>query len=130
MVSRRAAHRDPLDALVREVWHVDFSACERYEDFREGVRCITHNLERTLAALAGLGLSTAQARRAADQVKLSAVRLLSMCRKVPEAVQGPEDWRHRMATIMATYEQFRNEAGRLYRLAVPAAAFNLLRMAL
>jgi hypothetical protein len=130
MVSRRAAHRDPLDALVREVWHVDLSACERYEDFREGVRCITHNLERTLATLAGLRFPTAQARRAADQVKLSALRLLDMCRKVPEAVQGPEDWQHRMATIMATYEQFRNEAGRLYRLAVPAAAFNLLRMAL
>ena len=53
-----------------------------------------------------------------------------MCREVPEALQGPEDWRHRMATIMATYEQFRNQAGRLYRLAAPAAAFNLLRWAL
>jgi hypothetical protein len=91
---------------------------------------MTHNLEQTLMALAGLELSDAQVRRAANQVKLSALRLLDMCREVPEALQGPEDWRHRMATIMATYEQFRNQAGRLYRLAVPAAAFNLLRLAL
>jgi hypothetical protein len=130
MVSRKAAHRDPLDALVREVWHVELSACEQYAEFREGVRHMTHNLEQTLMALAGLELSDAQVRRAANQVKLSALRLLDMCREVPEALQGPEDWRHRMATIMATYEQFRNQAGRLYRLAVPAAAFNLLRLAL
>jgi hypothetical protein len=130
MVSRKAAHRDPLDALVREVWHVELSACEQYAEFREGVRRMTHNLEQTLMALAGLELSDAQVRRAANQVKLSALRLLDMCREVPEALQGPEDWRHRMATIMATYEQFRNQAGRLYRLAVPAAAFNLLRLAL
>ena len=130
MVSRRAAHRDPLDALVREVWHVELSGCEHYAEFREGVRRMTHNLELTLAALAGLELSNAQVRRAANQVKLSALRLLGMCREVPEALQGPEDWRHRMTTIMATYEQFRNEAGRLYRLAAPGAAFNLLRVAL
>ena len=130
MVSRKAAHRDPLDALVRDVWHVELSACEHYAEFREGVRHMTHNLELTLAALAGLDLSDRRIRRAADQVKLSALRLLNLCREIPQALQGPEDWRHRMATIMATYEQFRNEAGRLYRLAVPAAAFNLLRMAL
>lgn len=130
MVSRRPAHRDPLDALVQKVWHVELSGCEDYAEFREGVRRITDNLELTLAALAGLDLSKAHIRRAADQVKLSALRLLDLCRKLPEAVQGPEDWRHRMATILATYEQFRNQAGRLYRAAVPAAAFNLLRLAL
>jgi hypothetical protein len=130
MVSRKAAHRDPLDALVREVWHVELSACEDYAEFREGVQRMTHNLELTLVALAGLQLSDVHIRRAADQVKLSALRLLDLCRELPEALQGPEDWRHRMTTIMATYEQFRNEAGHLYRLAVPAAAFNLLRLAL
>ncbi|HET9164400.1 MAG TPA: hypothetical protein VFP11_00275 [Candidatus Angelobacter sp.] len=130
MVSRRAAHRDPLDALVREVWHVELSACEGYEEFREGVRRMTHNLELTLVALAGLKLSNIHIRRAADQLKLSSLRLLEMCREVPDALQGPEDWRHTMTTIMANYEQFRNQAGRLYRLAVPAAAFNLLRTAL
>jgi hypothetical protein len=130
MVSRRPAHRDPLDALVQKVWHVELSGCEDYAGFREGVRHMTDNLELTLLALARLDLSNAQVRRAADQVKLSALRLLDLCRKLPEAVQGPEDWRHRMTTIMATYEQFRNQAGRLYRLAVPAAAFNLLWWAL
>ncbi|MGH9637560.1 MAG: hypothetical protein ACRD72_22220, partial [Candidatus Angelobacter sp.] len=78
MVSRKAAHRDPLDALVKEVWHVELSACEGYAEFREGVRRMTHNLEQTLAALAGLELSNAQVRRAANQVKLSALRLLDM----------------------------------------------------
>lgn len=130
MVSRRPAHRDPLDALVQKVWHVELSACEDYAEFRERVRRMTDNLDLTLAALAGLELSNAHVRRAADQVKLSALRLLDMCRKLPDALQGPEDWRHRMATILATYEQFRNEAGRLYRRAVPAAAFNLLWWAL
>src|SRR6476646_6682512 len=112
MVGRKAAHRDPLDSLVLEVWHVELSTCEEYAEFREGVRHMTHNLELTLAALAGLDLSNAHIRRAADQLKLSALRLLDLCREVPEALQGPEDWRHRMMTIMATYEQFRNEAGR------------------
>ncbi|HZI59043.1 MAG TPA: hypothetical protein VFF39_19835 [Verrucomicrobiae bacterium] len=130
MVRKKAAHREPLDALVLEVWHVELSACEDYAEFREGVRRMTHNLELTLAALASLELSNLHIRRAADQVKLSALRLLDLCREVPEALHGPEDWRHKMAIILATYEQFRNEAGRLYRLAVPAAAFNLLRLAL
>lgn len=130
MVSRRPAHRDPLDALVQKVWHVELSACEDYAEFRERVRRMTDNLDLTLAALAGLDLSNAHIRRAADQVKLSALRLLDLCRKLPEALEGPEDWRNRMATILATYEQFRNQAGRLYRAAVPAAAFNLLRVAL
>jgi hypothetical protein len=130
MVSRKAAHRDPLDALVREVWHVELSACEDYTEFREGVRHMTDNLELTLAALAGLDLSDVHIRRAADQVKLNALRLLGLCRELPEALQGPEDWRHRMAAILAMYEQFRNEAAHLYQLAAPAAAFNLLRLAL
>ena len=130
MVSRKTAHRDPLDALVLEVWHVELSACEDYAEFREGVRRVTHNLELTLAALAGLELSDIHIRRAADQVKLSALRLLDLCRDLPEALHGPEDWRHRMTTIMATYEQFRNDAGHLYRVAAPAAAFNVLRSAL
>lgn len=130
MVSRRPAHRNPLDALVREVWHVDLSECEDYAEFREGVRRMTHNLELTLAAVAGVDLSAGHIRRAADQVKLSALRLLNMCRKLPEALEGPEDWRHRKMTIMATYDQFRNQAGRLYRLAAPAKTFNLLRRAL
>jgi hypothetical protein len=130
MVSRRSAHRDPLDALVLKVWHVELSACEDYAEFREGVRHMTDNLELTLAAVAGLELSDIHIRRAADQVKLSALRLLNLCREIPEALHGPEDWRHRMTTIMAMYEQFRNEAGHLYRVAVPAAAFNVLRLAL
>ena len=130
MVSRRSAHRDPLDALVLEVWHVELSACEDYAEFREGVRRVAYNLELTLAALASLDLSDIHIRRAAGQVKLSALRLLDVCRELPEALQGPEDWRHRMTAIMARYEQFRNEAGHLYRVAVPAAAFNVLRLAL
>jgi len=130
MVSRKAAHRDPLDALVREVWHVELSACENYAEFREGVCRMTDNLELTLAALAGLELSDARIRRAAEQVKLNALRLLELCRELPEALEGPEDWRHRMAAILAMYEQFRNEAAHLYQLAAPAAAFNLLRLAL
>lgn len=130
MVSRKAAHRDPLDALVLKVWHVELSACEDYAEFREGVRYVTHNLELTLAAVAGLDLSDGRIRRAADQVKLSALRLLELCRELPEALPGPEDWRQRKAAIMAMYEQFRNEAGHLYRLEVPAAAFNVLRAAL
>ena len=130
MVSRRSAHRDPLDALVLEVWHVELSACEHYAEFREGVRRMTHNLELTLAAVGGLELSDIHIRRAADQVKLSALRLLELCRELPEALHGPEDWRHRMKSIMEMYEQFRNEAGHLYRVAAPAAAFNVLRVAL
>ena len=130
MVSRRDGRRDPLDALVLVVWHLELSACKDYAEFREGVRRMTDNLELTLVALAGLELSDVHVRRAAGQVKLSALRLLDLCRELPEALPGPEDWRHRMTTIVATYEQFRNEAGHLYQRAVPAAAFNVLRLAL
>jgi len=130
MVSRKGGHRDSLDALVQEVWHVELSECEHYAEFRQGVRRMTDNLELTLVALAGLDLSDIRIRRAVDQVKLSALRLLGLCRELPEALEGPEDWRHRMADILAMYEHFRNEAGHLYQLAAPAAAFNLLWMAL
>jgi len=130
MVSRKGGHRDSLDALVREVWHVELSTCEDYTQFRQGVRRMTDNLELTLAALAGVELSDARIRGAADQLKLSALRLLALCHELPEALEGPEDWRNRLAAILAMYEQFRNEAGHLYRLAAPAAAFNLLRIAL
>jgi hypothetical protein len=119
-----------LDALVSNVWHVELAACKDYAEFREGVRRMMENLDLTLATLGVLDFSDARMRRAADQVKLSAVRLLDLCREVPEAIQGPEDWRQIMATIMANYEQFRAEAGRLYLLVVPAAAFNVLRLAL
>jgi hypothetical protein len=130
MVSRKAAHRDPLDSLVLEVWHVELSLCEDYAEFRESVRRMTHNLDLMLEALAGVELSDARIRGAADQVKLSALRLLALCHELPEALEGPEDWRHTMTAVRATYEQFRNDAGHLYRLAVPAAAFNVLWWAL
>jgi hypothetical protein len=130
MVSRRDASRDRLDALALQVWHVELSACQNYAEFREGVQRMMENLDLTLAALAVLELSGAPIRRAADQVKLSALRLFDLCREVPEALQGPEQWRNIMNTIVANYEQFRIEAGHLYRLAVPAAAFNMLRLAL
>jgi hypothetical protein len=109
---------------------VELAACENYVEFREGVRRMMENLDMTLATLGTLDFSEVHARRAADQVKLSALRLLDLCREVPEALQGPEDWRQMMATIMVNYEHFRAEAGRLYRLAVPAATFNVLRLAL
>lgn len=130
MVSRRAVPRYPLDALVAKVWHVELSTCENFTEFREGVWRMMENLDLTLATLGVLDFSDVRARRAAGHLKLSALRLLDLCREVPEALHGPEDWRHRMTTIMATYEQFRAEAGRLYLLAVPAAAFNVLRLAL
>ena len=109
---------------------MELSACEDFTAFSEGVRRMTDNLELTLAALAGLELSDVHIRRAVDQVKLSALRLLYLCRELPEALEGPEDWRNKLAAILAMYEQFRNEAGHLYQLAAPAAAFNLLWLAL
>ncbi|HZE23344.1 MAG TPA: hypothetical protein VE054_05080, partial [Blattabacteriaceae bacterium] len=68
--------------------------------------------------------------RAVDRVKLKAVHMRGLCTAVPESFDNPERWRSVAEDIMVNYEQFRIEAGVLYRLAVPGSSFGVLRAAL
>jgi hypothetical protein len=89
-----------------------------------------HNLNEVMCAL---GVDLSQDRRilrAIDRVKLKATRLRELCAAVPESFDDPQGWRPIAEHIMVNYEQFRIEAGLLYRLAVPGSSFSVLRAAL
>jgi hypothetical protein len=119
-----------LETLVRKVCHVDLSECRDFAEFKEGIEAMVKNLEETLAVLGCCNFSIPRIRRAADMVKLKAVRLLDLCRAVPESFDDSEKWREMAIVIIANYEQFRIEAGHFYRLAVPNSTFDVLRSAL
>jgi hypothetical protein len=53
-----------------------------------------------------------------------------MGRAIPETFEQPEQWRDVAMHVAANYEHFRIEAGHLYRAAVPASRFPILRSAL
>ena len=63
-------------------------------------------------------------------MKTKATRLRELCAAVPETFDDPEGWRPIAKHIMVNYEQFRIEAGLMYRLAVPGSGFGVLRSAL
>ena len=63
-------------------------------------------------------------------MKIKATHLRELCATVPESFDDPEGWRSVAENIMVNYEQFRIEAGLLYRLAVPGSSFGVLRAAL
>jgi hypothetical protein len=120
----------PLDDLVVRVYHLELLECRDNSEFQEAIRLMRHNLNEVLSAL-GVDLSeNRRIRRAIDRVKLKATRLRELCAAVPESFGDPEGWRLVAENIMFNYEQFRIEAGLLYRLAVPGSSFGVLRSAL
>jgi hypothetical protein len=88
------------------------------------------NMEATLSTLAHYDPEDARVRRASNNVKAAALRLLHMCRAIPERFDQPDRWREAAIHIAANYEQFRIEAGHLYQAAVPGSRFPILRSAL
>jgi hypothetical protein len=131
MTALNIARREmPLDDLVVRVYHMELNECRDEAEFREGVRLVLRNLDEVLDALCFYRPPDRRIQRAVDRVKLKAVHLRNLCMAVPESFDNPEGWRSVAENIMVNYEQFRIEAGLLYRLAVPGSSFGVLRAAL
>jgi hypothetical protein len=130
MTALTIARDMPLNDLVVRVYHLELLECQDNSEFQEGIRLMRHNLNEVLRAL-GTDLSEdRRIRRAIDRVKIKATHLRELCATVPESFDDPEGWRPAAENIMVNYEQFRIEAGLMYRLAVPGSGFGVLRAAL
>jgi hypothetical protein len=124
------ARHMPLDDLVARVYHLELLECRDEKEFRDAIRLMQHNLDEVSNAL-GCDLSTdRRICRAVDRVKIKAAHLKGLCAAVPESFSDPQGWRFTAEQIMVNYEQFRIEAGVLYRLAIPGSGFGVLRAAL
>lgn len=131
MTSLKTVRSKPLVDLVLKVRHIELLAESKcLGDFLEGIRFMTQNLDETLAALGGYLPVDPAERRMAEKVKLNAMRLLQLCRAIPEVFDDSDQWRQMAVHIAANYEQFRIDAGHLYQLAVPRSGFGVLRSAL
>ncbi|MGB9121242.1 MAG: hypothetical protein WCE73_11525 [Candidatus Angelobacter sp.] len=130
MTALTIARDMPLDDLVVRVYHLELLECRDEAEFREGVRLVLHNVDEVLDALCFYRPPDRRIQRAVDRVKLKAAHMRNLCTAVPESFDSPEGWRPVAENIMVNYEQFRIEAGLLYRLAVPGSSFGVLRSAL
>lgn len=131
MTALNIARREmPLDDLVVRVYHMELNECRDEAEFKEGVRLVLRNLDEVLDALCSYRPPDRRIQRAVDRVKLKAAHMRNICTAVPESFDGPEAWRPIAENIMVNYEQFRIEAGLMYRLAVPGSSFGVLRAAL
>lgn len=127
-MSRDAARR--MNSLVKRVYNVDLWECRDYDQFRHGLARIIHNLNVLLETFAGWHPREPRKRRAVEDVKLKATRLLRLCKDAPSELESPEHWRQTAQQIIASYEVLRDDAGRLYELVVPGATYGVLRTAL
>ena len=131
MTALKIAHSErPLEDLVLRVCHIELTECRDEAEFREGVQLILSNLDEVLEALCVYRPPDRRVERAVDRVKLKASHMRNLCMAVPESFDHPEGWRPMAEHIMVNYEQFRIEAGLMYRLAVPGSSFGVLRAAL
>jgi hypothetical protein len=131
MTALNIARREmPLEDLVVWVYHMELNECRDEAEFREGVQLVLRNLDEVLDALCFYRPPDRKIERAVDRVKLKAAHMRNLCTAVPESFDNPEGWRPVAENIMVNYEQFRIEAGLLYRLAVPGSSFGVLRAAL
>jgi hypothetical protein len=124
------ARDTPLDDLVVRVYHLELLECRDNPEFQEAIRLMQHNLNEVMCALGGDLSEDKRIRRAIDRVKIKATGLRELCAGVPESFDDPEGWRSVAENIMVNYEQFRIEAGLLYRLVIPGSSFGVLRAAL
>jgi hypothetical protein len=120
----------PLDDLVARVYHLELLECRDHAEFKHAIRLMQHNLDEVIDALASDVSGDRRVHRAVNRVKMLAARLHELCAAVPESFDDPQGWRPIAEHIMINYEQFRIEAGLLYRIAVPGSGFGVLRAAL
>jgi hypothetical protein len=119
-----------MNDLVRKVYSVDLWDCQSHEEFKKGLVRIVHNLDLLLETFSEWHPRDPRERRALEDVKLKATRLLRLCREAPSEFEHPEDWRQAARQIIASYEVLRDDAGRLYELMVPGSTYGVLRTAL
>lgn len=119
-----------LNNLVKKVYNVDLWECRDEAQFRTGLARIIHNMDAMLEAFGECRPRDLRRRRAVEEVKLKATRLLRLCRDVPAVFAHPEDWRQSARQIIASYEVLRDDAGRLYELMVPVSIYGVLRSAM
>jgi hypothetical protein len=129
-MGRKPALKRALDDLVLKVSRLELSECRDFAEFKECIRLMVNNLEETLSALACYEARDRRVRRAAEDVKLMAIRLLELGRAIPDSCDNSEKWREIAIHITSNYEQFRIQAGHFYQLAVPDSTFGILRSAL
>jgi hypothetical protein len=120
----------PLDDLVLRVDHLELLECEDFDEFKDAIRLLRRNLDEVIDALACDLSRDRRVQRAIDRLKLKAAHMKALCADIPESLDDPQGWRRMAEQIMVNYEQFRIEAGLLYRLAVPGSSFGVLRAAL
>jgi len=125
-----ASSEMPLEDLVVRLCHVELTECRNEAEFREGVQLVLRNLDEVLEVLCCYRPPERRIERAVDRVKLKASHMRNICAAIPESFDHPEGWRPAAEHIMINYEQFRIEAGLMYRLAVPGSGFGVLRSAL
>lgn len=130
MTALTIARDMPLKDLVVRVYHLELLECRDEAEFREGIRLLLHNLDEVLDALCFYRPPDRRTQRAVDRVKLKAAHMRNLCTSIPESFGSPEGWRPVAENTMVNYEQFRIEAGLMYRLAVPGSSFGVLRSAL
>jgi hypothetical protein len=131
MTALKIARREmPLDDLVVRVYHMELNECRDEAEFRDGMQLVLRNLDEVLDALCFYRPTERRIQRAVDRVKLKATHMRKLCTDVPESFGDREGWRSVAENIMVNYEQFRIEAGLMYRLAVPGSSFGVLRAAL
>ena len=120
----------PFEDLLFRVCYMELTECRDEGEFREGVQLVLRNLDEVLDALCFYRPPDRRIERAVDRVKLKASHMRNICAAIPESFDHPEGWRPMAEHIMVNYEQFRIEAGLMYRLAVPGSSFGVLRAAL
>jgi hypothetical protein len=120
----------PLDDLVVRVYHLELLECRDNSEFQEAIGLLQHNLNEVMSALGADLSENRRICRAIDRMKIKTTALRALCAAVPETFDDPEGWRPVAENIMVNYEQFRIEAGLLYRIAVPGTSFGVLRAAL
>lgn len=129
-MGRKSALQKLLDELVLKVHCVELIECRNFDEFKKLLRIMMRNMEFTLDTLGNFEPEDPRVRRAANNVKKLALRLMQMGRAIPPQFPHPEQWRQAAVNIAANYEQFRIEAGHLYQAAVPGSSFPVLRSAL
>ena len=130
MTALTIARDMPLEDLVVRVYHLELLECRDAAEFKECVRLVLRNVDEVLDALCFYRPPDKRIQRAVDRVKMKAAHMRNLCTAVPESFDSPDGWRSVAENIMVSYEQFRIEAGLMYRLAVPGSSFGVLRAAL
>src|SRR5215467_4262908 len=83
----------PLNDLVVRVDHLELLECEDFDEFKDAVRLMRHNLDEVIDALACDLSRDRRVQRCIDRMKLKAARMKALCADIPESFDDPQGWR-------------------------------------